>query len=428
MRLHTALSVLAAGIVGVAVAAAPQQGGSDSQGAVPTFTKDVAPILFAQCTSCHRPGQIAPMSLLTYEQARPWARSIREQVTRRAMPPWHADAPHGTFENERQLSDAERDTLVRWADGGAPQGDPEDLAAPPRYADGWGIGPPDAVFEMSEDYSVPAQGVVQYEWVYIPTNFAEPKYVQAIEIRPGNRRLVHHVLAYYRAKPDAPRAPVLRFDAERQKLPTRTAGLRARRTDGAPSRLIATYAPGTNPQVFRPGTAIRLEAGGELELQLHYTANGTAGTDRSSVGMIFSKDAAPREVLVSAFFNSTLRLPAGANEVRVDANVAFQENATIWGLFPHTHLRGKKWEYRIVLPDGSQRMIRSVPRYDFNWQTYYMFREPLQLPKGSQIVSTAWYDNSAANRSNPDPKTDVFWGDQTWEEMQYTGLLFSRGD
>ena len=221
--------------------------------------------------------------------------------------------------------------------------------------------------------------------------------------------------------------PCCWFDSERQRLPDRTPGVRPRRTDGVAIAAHRHLRTRNQPAGLSSGHRLRLEAGGELELQLHYTATGTAGTDRTSVGMIFSKDPAPREVLVSQFFNTTLRLPARASEVRVDANVGFRENATVWGLFPHTHLRGKKWEYRLVLPDGSDRMILSVPKYDFNWQTYYMFREPLQVPKGSRIVSTAWYDNSGANRSNPNPKVDVFWGDQTWEEMQYTGLLFSAG-
>jgi hypothetical protein len=143
--------------------------------------------------------------------------------------------------------------------------------------------------------------------------------------------------------------------------------------------------------------------------------------------LIFSKDASPREVRASHFFNATLNLPAGAPDVSVNSEVEFVQDATIWGLFPHTHVRGKRWEYVLQLPDGTRRTILSVPRYDFNWQTYYMFTDPLQVPKGAKIVSTAWYDNSPANKSNPDPTVNVKWGDQTWEEMQYTGLLYSAG-
>ena len=393
----------------------------------PTFNKDVAPILYKNCVGCHRPGEIAPMSLLTYQDARPWAKAIRDEVSEGNMPPWHADAPKGTFHNERGLTDAEKDTLVQWANGGAQRGDQKDLPAAPTFAEGWQIGKPDVVLEMQEEYRVPAEGTVQYEYFYIPTNFTEPRYVRAIEVRPGNREVVHHVLVYYRAKPDQQRTPAIRQKPEQVQFPKETPGIHGHpaRTDLPPRRILATYAPGTNPQVMPAGTAIRLEPGGVLELQMHYTTNGEAASDRTKVGLIFSKDSSPREIRPSHFMNASLTIPAGAADVAVDAEVEFLQDATLWGIFPHTHLRGKKWEYKLVEPDGSSRPILSVPRYDFNWQTYYMFKEPLQIAKGSKIVSTAWYDNSAANKSNPDPKTEVKWGDQTWEEMQYTGLLFS---
>lgn len=396
---------------------------------VPTFTKDVAPILFRNCTSCHRPGEIAPMSLLTYEDARPWAKSIRDEVTEGRMPPWHAEAPHGTFVDERRLSDAERATLVRWASHGAPKGDPNDLPPPPTYTDGWIIGQPDAVLEMQEDYKVPASGIVQYEYFYIPTNFTEAKWVKAIEVRPGNRAAVHHVLVYYRATPDIQRTPVLQPNPQQSRTPPadRTVGLRSNppKPGLPPRRIIGSYAPGTNPQVMPAGTALRLEPGGILELQMHYTTTGETVTDRTKVGLVFANDDNLREVRASQFINGAFTLPAGAADVAVDAEVGFLQDTTIWGLLPHTHLRGTRWRYVLELPDGTKKTILDIPRYDFNWQNYYIFREPLQVPKGSRIVSTAWYDNSARNRSNPDPTSDVRWGDQTWEEMQYTGLLFS---
>jgi len=405
-----------------ALEAEPGQQLSDSVDA-PTYTKDVAPIFFQNCTQCHRPGEIAPMSLLTYEDARPWARAIRNAVLTGVMPPWHADPAYGEFANARGLTDTEKTTIVRWVTAGAQEGDPADLPAPPTYADGWQIGEPDLVLEM-EPYAVPAEGTIQYEWMYIPTNFTEPKYVKAIEIRPGNRKLVHHVLAYYRAKPDRQRKPILGLDPESEPSP-RTSGLRPRRTDSTPSRLIATYAPGTLPQILPAGAAMRLEPGGEIELQLHYSTNGTAGTDRTRVGFVFSKEKTPVEIQAGRFLNGKFQIPARTGDVRVDAHVDFQQDAKVWGIFPHSHLRGKRWEYRLVTPDGTERVILAVPRYDFNWQTYYMFREPLNAPKGSRILSRAWYDNSASNRFNPNPDIDVYWGDQTWEEMQYSGLLYS---
>jgi hypothetical protein len=427
LRLGVAtLAAVWAGMVATAVPGAREQAAGPPAADVPTFSKDVAPILYRNCTSCHRPGEIAPMSLLTFQDARPYAKAIRDEITDGAMPPWQAEAPHGTFLNERRLSDTEKETLIRWATGGAPEGETQDLPPAPTYVDGWSIGKPDVVFEMAEEYRVPAEGVIAYEYFYIPTNFTEAKWVQAVEIRPGNREVVHHALVFHKAARDLPPGPpLLQLNRTQMALPPSSPGTRPARRDRIPARLLATYAPGTNPQVFPAGTAVRLEPGGVLELQMHYTANGEAGSDRTRVGLIFSQDPSPREIRVSQFYNTKFTLPAGSAETRVDADVSFVNDAILWGVFPHTHVRGKKWEYVLELPDGTKTTILSVPRYNFNWQTYYMFREPLKVPKGARLVSSAWYDNSDRNRSNPDPKVDVTWGDQTWEEMQYTGLLIS---
>lgn len=407
-----------------------QTGAQQTVAATPTFTKDVAPILYKHCATCHRPGEAAPMSLLTYEQARPYARAIANAVTNRTMPPWHAEAPVGTFHNERILDETQRKTLTAWAAGGALNGDPRDLPPQPVFVEGWSLGKPDVVLEMQEDYPVPATGTIQYEWFYIPTNFTEAQWVKSIEIRPGNRAAVHHVLVYYRAKRDGKTAPVARANRKNQSNPPpdeEGVALRPRRRDlaGMPSRIVATYAPGTNPQVAPAGTAFRLEPGGIIELQMHYTATGQPASDRTKVGITFATEPSPREVRFQEFFNVTMKLPAGAANVAVTTDLEFLQDATVWGLFPHTHLRGKKWDYKLQLPNGEIRSVLAVPRYDFNWQTYYMFREPLRVPKGSKIISTAWYDNSAANKNNPNPNVDVFWGDQTRQEMQYTGILLS---
>jgi hypothetical protein len=416
-------AIVLAGTIGTR----PHAQGSSPVGDMPTFTRDIAPILYANCVECHRAGEIAPMSLITYAEVRPWAKAIVRQVENGVMPPWHADAPHGTFRNERSLTSAQKEVLERWAAAGAPEGNPADLPAAPTFAAGWRIGRPDAIFEMQEDYPVPAQGTVEYEYFYIPTNFTEERWLQAIEARPGNRLLVHHILVYYDTPPDGPRPPsVLLPNREDSRLPSQPRrGNRPPREGNFVSRLLATYAPGTNPQVFPAGTALRLSPGGVLRLQMHYTANGTAGTDRTKVGMIFAKEPPDQEIRVTAFYNARLTIPAGATNHSVTTDVTFAEDAALWALFPHTHVRGKRWSYELDLPDGSSRSILSVPRYDFNWQTYYMFLEPMAIPKGARIRSTAWYDNSAANRSNPDPTIDVKWGDQTWEEMQYTGIMYS---
>src|SRR5262245_8328791 len=282
--------VLVAGIAwtGRGIQAAPQ-----STEAVPTFTRDVAPILYANCVTCHRPGEIAPMSLISYQDVRPWARAMTKQIADGAMPPWHADAPTGTFSNERKLTAAEKTTIERWAAGGAPEGDPNDLKPPPTFAQGWRIGTPDAIFEMDEDYPVPARGTVQYEHFYIPTNFTDVKWLKAIEARPGNRALVHHILVYYEAPPDGPRiTPAIQPNRDDSRISERSPeGNRPPKNTGYPTRLLATYAPGTDAQVFPAGTALRLAPGGLLHLQVHYTANGTAGTDRSKVGLVFAKEA-----------------------------------------------------------------------------------------------------------------------------------------
>ena len=419
--LAVVLAFIVAAVTGLAV-----RGAAQSQTPVPTFTKDVAPILFKNCTSCHRPGEIAPMSLLTYEDARPYARAIFEETRDGHMPPWHAEAPEGTFTNERRLSDAEKNILMKWATNGAPKGNAADMPPAPKYADGWQLGTPDKIYEMTQPYEVPETGTVNYEYFYIPTDIKEPTWVKGIEIRPSTRAVVHHVLMYYWAKPDMQRTAVLLPNKEQSQIPDGARGSSPRRPPaGMRPSLVATYAPGTNPQLMPAGTAVRLEAGGVIELQMHYTTNGTAASDRTRVGLFLSKEPSQRELRISQFLNGTLKLPAGASDVQVDADVSFAQDATLWGLFPHTHLRGKKWRYTLELPDGTRKVILDVPRYDFNWQTYYMFKEPLQIPRGAKIISSAWYDNSAKNPANPDPKVDVFWGDQTWEEMQYTGLIFS---
>ena len=287
------------------------------------------------------------------KQARPYAKAIANAVTNRTMPPWHAEAPAGTFHNERSLSDLERDTLTAWAAGGAINGDPKDLPAQPTVSDGWSLGKPDVVLDMLEDYPVAAKGTIQYEWFYIPTNFTEAKWVKSIEVRPGNRAAVHHVLVYYRATPDRKVPPIARSNQTHQSNPPpeeKGVAERPRRTDlqAMPPRLIATYAPGTNPQVAPAGTAFRLEPGGIIELQMHYTATGQPATDRTKIGITFSTEASPREVRAQHFMNVTMKLPAGAADVAVTTDLEFLQDATVWGLFPHTHLRGKRWAYTLA--------------------------------------------------------------------------------
>ena len=395
-------------------------------GSTPTYSKDVAPIIYKNCASCHRAGEIAPMSLLTYKETRPWAASIREKVALGEMPPWHSNDPHGMFSNDRRLSQAEKDTIVRWAVGGAPEGNPKDLPSVPKFTEGWEIGTPDVVLSMAKPYDVPASGTVNYQYFTIPTNFTEDKWVQSIEVRPGERRVVHHILVFVRQQGSQPPKPAFTSVVPPPSASGSASANGERQGEvRGPGYLLATTAPGTNAMTFQPGAAVRIPAGATLIFQVHYTANGTAAKDQSSVGMIFAKQAPETEIRNSAFVNATFTLPAGSANEEVDSAIRFDQDSHIWALFPHTHLRGKSWSYRLVYPDGHAQELLTVPKYDFNWQTYYVFATPVAVPQGSRLEATAHYDNSAANKWNPDPSKDVRWGEQTWQEMQYSGITYS---
>ena len=309
-----------------------------------------------------------------------------------------------------------------------PKAIPTDLKPAPTFAQGWRIGTPDAIFEMQEDYPVPARGTIQYQHFYIPTNFTEAKWLKAIEARPGNRALVHHILVFYEAPPDGPRVPpAIQPNREDSQIPKRraragqSATARYRDAHTSPGHVRAGNRRAGLPSRHRAATGAGRYSplAGALHRQRH-------GRHRSQQGgLIFAKEPPAEEIRPAQFINGRFTIPPGAADHQVSTDVTFLQDATLRGIFPHTHVRGKRWSYTLELPDGTKRPLLSVPKYDFNWQTYYMFREPIAVPKGARIVSTAWYDNSAANKSNPDPTIAVTWGDQTWEEMQYTGILFS---
>jgi hypothetical protein len=392
---------------------------AQSKAVTPTFAKDIAPIVYQHCASCHRAGEIAPMSLLSYEEVRPWAASIREKVSTGVMPPWHSAAPRGQFSNDRRLTDSEKELIMRWVAAGSPKGYVKDLPPLPAFTENWEIGTPDAVITMPEPYNVPANGVIDYQNFTVPTNFREDKWVQAIEVRPGTRSVVHHILVFVSGKPP--------HEAYIQTTPPRPRRGQSGTAKTAET-LLATTAPGTNAMVFQPGTAMRVPAGASVRFQIHYTTNGKAISDRSSVGMIFAKQPPEKEMHTSAFFNPLLVLPAGAADVAVPSAIQFDEDVHLTAIFPHTHLRGKSWDYKIVYPDGHTETVLPVPHYDFNWQTYYIFAAPLAAPKGSKLEAVAHYDNSPNNKANPDPTKEVHWGEQTWDEMQYTGINYTVDD
>lgn len=425
-------------------------GTAAAQSATPTYNKDVAPILYRNCTNCHRPGEIAPMSLLTFKDSRPWVKAIGAQVSKGTMPPWHADPAHGEFVNDRRLSASDKDTILRWVSAGGPEGNPADLPAQPKYVEGWGIGEPDAVLTMQEDYPLPASGTVAYQYFEVPTNFTEDKWVQAFEVRPGNRAAVHHVIVY--ARPPAPPAqpqpagaqqasrprpqPAITF-ADNMDIPAGQTGGPAL-PDGQKKPLgpndrpapklgpsVGAYVPGTASRIYPANTATKLAAGSTLVFQMHYTTIGKPTTDRTKIGLIFSKSAPKTPLSGAVLANGALHIPAGDANARVDAEMTLNRDFLLWSILPHTHVRGKRWIYEATFPDGRKQTLLSVPNYDFDWQTDYIYKEPVKLPKGTVVHATAWYDNSAANKSNPDPTKEVWWGDQTFEEMMFTGLTMS---
>jgi hypothetical protein len=415
--------------------------------AKPTFNKDVAPIFFANCTSCHRAGEIAPMSLMTYKEARPWARSIANAVKTGAMPPWHADPAIGHFLNARRLTDEQKSTIIRWVDAGAPEGNAGDLPPAPQYAQGWRIGKPDAILEMQEDYPLPASGEIPYLYFEVPANFAEDRWIKAWEMRPGNAEVVHHVIVYVRPPQteDAPQRPaagaarpqqVITF-ADGMDIPAGQTGgpqlpegqrkppfpnYRARPRGIAGS--IGGYVPGNSTRVFPEGTAMRLPKGSSLVFQMHYTTIGKETTDRTRLGLIFSKEPPRMALSGTALVNGGLHIPPGAANHRVDAEMTLNRDLLLFSMTPHTHVRGKKWFYEVEYPDGRKEPLLSVPNYDFEWQHEYQFATPIKLPAGTKVRASAWYDNSKENPSNPDATKDVWWGDQTWEEMMFTSFTF----
>ncbi len=383
-----------------------------------SFNKDVAPIVFKNCTGCHHPGDVAPFSLMSYQTARPWAKSIREKVVMRTMPPWHADSHYGRFSNDRRLSQQDVDTIVSWVDGGALEGDAKDLPPAPVYPDGWSLGKPDLVFSIPEEFDVPAQGVVEYQHFVVPTNFTEDRWVQAAEIRPGNRAVVHHVIVWIQEPGNTNRQPVgvqvLRPDQAVPPLQQPGQGRpRAPRWNG----MLAGSGAGEQATFFRPGTARVVPKGSNLVFQVHYTPNGKSAKDRTSVGLIFAKEQPQFPIRTVGVMNGRFVIPAGEANFKVESAAVFTEDAQIWGVFPHMHLRGKSFEYRLIYLDGRSEIILSVPKYDFNWQNGYSFAKPLQVPKGTRLECTAYFDNSSKNAFNPDPTKEVRWGDQTWEEM-----------
>jgi hypothetical protein len=380
-----ACALVTLGAAGVALAA---------DGPSVTFTKDVAPIVYKSCAECHRPTMFAPMSLMTYDDARPYARAIKAKVVARQMPPWSADPAHGTFKNDPRLSDKEIQTIVSWVDAGAPKGDDADLPKAPQFVEGWTIGKPDAIFEMEQEYTIPATGTVDYLYFRVPTHLTEDKWIQAIEIKPGARAQVHHVLAF-----------------------TQPAGQPIREGGALGPTNIGGVTPNKPGLVFPKGVARLLLGNQDIILQMHYTTNGKEAVDRTQVAIIYAKEPPTKLAAGGMALNPRFVIPPNDGNYEVKAMQTIQRDTVLTSLTPHMHVRGKDMTYIAHYPDGTHETLLSVPKYDFNWQITYELATPKTLPAGTKVEVIAHYDNSVNNKFNPDPSKEVKWGDQTWEEM-----------
>ncbi len=391
MRKAMRIFAVTVSLAALCLLALPTSGASEAEGtaALVTFTKDVAPILYKSCVECHRPGEVAPMSLLTYKEVRPWAKAIREKVATKEMPPWHADPNHGQWRNDRRLTQQEIETILAWVDQGAREGDPKHLPTPPKFVEGWSIGKPDETFSIPEQ-TIPADGVIPYKYFTVPTNFKEDRWIAAAEIRSTARDVVHHVIVFVQEPGSA---------------------------GGVSGKLLTGTAPGEQPAVFSPGYGKKIPAGSNLVFQMHYTPSGKPAKDITTVGLIYAKEPVKYEVLTRPILQTSFEIPPGDPNYEVRSRYTFTQDARITSFMPHMHLRGKDFLYKAIFPDGTERILLSVPKYDFNWQTYYVAKEPIAIPKGTRIECIAHFDNSTNNKYNPDPTKPVRWGDQTWEEM-----------
>ena len=353
----------------------------------PTYAGEVAEIVRDRCRNCHRPGQVGPFALMTYDDVVKHKATIRSVVDERRMPPWHADPRYGHFENDRSLTPKQRAALLAWIDADCPPGDLSKQPADKTWPGEWSVGTPDIVFKIPEDYIVAAQGTLPYQHLKVPTNFTEDVWVSSIEARPGDRAVVHHIIVYLLGP------------------------------DGRRTEHLGGYAPGDMPSVYPPGIAKRIPAGAGLEFEIHYTPVGKVHVDRSSVGFTVAKSPVKREAHTIGIAEGRFEIPPNAPDHPVTKTWNVKEDMTLLAFMPHMHLRGKSFRYTLIDESGKEEILLDVPAYDFGWQSYYRLAEPRRLKKGMKLRCDARYDNSSANPANPAPNETVRWGDQTWQEM-----------
>ena len=431
-----------------------------NQAAGVTFTRDVAPIIFNKCSICHRPGEVAPMPLTSYQEVRPWSKAIREEVAERTMPPWFADPHKSTlkFGNDRRLTQKEIDTIVAWVDAGAPKGDDKDLPAMPKFTPGWTFGEPDLIIEMPVDFEVPAEGELPMQNFYVPVPFNEERWVEKVELRPGNPAVVHHSIANVVRLPEGTKVvdgKAVRDGAASAALNSQSARETGGLSEGGSREVFLSQdsftragafklvgqAPGKGFESHYPGTAKRILPGMYVQFNMHYQPSGRVEKDRSRLGLWFAKKPVTYEVLTKGVSDTIFiggkelsetrmingkevkirgkipNIPPNVDNWEISGEVTIKEAITLYAFAPHMHLRGKDIKYTLVWPDGRQQVLLDVPKFDFNWQLHYELAEPLKIPAGSRMIAVAHYDNSIKNRYNPAPNKEVFWSEQSWDEM-----------
>ena len=390
-------------------------GSPPSQASSPTFYKDILPILQDHCQVCHRTGEIAPQPFETYAETKPWAPSIRLAVENKTMPPWFADPRYGKFSNDPSLTPEQIATITQWVDAGASEGWPKDAPPPKHWSKGWNIDPPDKVITMPKPVLLPASGDIEYTYEIVPTGFTHDMWARESEIKPSSPAHVHHAVVYIRP-PNSDwlrSAPVgVPFVASDFKDPKMRAEAHETTTD-----MLLVYAPGSLPDHWPPTMAKFIPAGSDLVFQMHYTSNGHAATDQTSVGMVFAKEKPAQRVLTLQLTNHSFVIPPRTDDYRVDVAGTIPNDCTLLSFFPHMHLRGKRFEYNILNPDGTVKETLLRVNYHFHWQLSYKLAQPLFLKAGTWLQAVAWYDNSEDNPHNPDPNATVTWGGQTYDEM-----------